>query len=1071
MAKRTGSNRDALTKYAAKPLPPPQGGSARTNPKTTSKEDQDDFWGTTPESAPVQQQQPQQTPPPINSGGFNGGYPPGYAVSPQSPQFGQRSYSQGDVMNPYMMGQQQYPYGYMSGASNSFAAMPPAWGYPQGYVPAAGFVGGFQGQTSYGAPAPYPGAFQGGASFGGPGSFQGGGSYGGAPVYQAPPYSLQDSGNPYNAGPSHYVHMPPVPSSDGVGIPVMAPQLHSPQQPQQSQQSLMQQPVQQTPSQPPVPDKPKPPIPVPKRPEAADGAPVRVATELLQKPSSSSPVVSPSSQANAAEAAKRNNLTPTVKRNILMNQHRFAQDFGAQSLRRKVSKLSEKEQEDRDARRQARAERRAKTSNDGSQKKMNDEEVKAKLKKVMDRKPEPTVEVESHEDQEERIRKAVEARIKEQEELMLREVEERVKREEAERRRKWEEDLLRQKDEEAQKFAEEQERIFAEIEKEKLLRNQRESEMKLALEEEKKRRQEVEEEIHREQERKKKELEEIQKQKQEKKKQEMLQVQQNAQENAAKRIQEQQNFMRQSFNPEALKRQIEARLREELAAEQRAKEEAQANARKNEKFVWEFSPGDVTMDKELGRGAYGVVYAGRLHGKRVAVKKLLMGDGVDEEVLTSFKVEVDIMNKLRHPNILLFMGACFQPENCMLVTEIMPRGSLDNIIHNEAGTPIPFRLRMRFAKDTVLGMNWLHRLHPPFLHLDLKLGNLLVDENWNVKVADFGLSKIAPDCVIESEGLIGSPFYMAPEMLMEKDYNEKADIYSFAICLWEIYTTKFPYEGMFNELDELVMAVAMDEERPEIPADCPVTLRDLIESCWATDPKSRPSFRRILKASLFDSIIIEDAIQDAKARDFWKTKFIDQSDTIRFEEFFEDYLEYFNINPLLLPSISPKVRAFAAVLAPKANPGQVTLATFGHAVEVFGPIQTGVDLVETAATICAKPWFWGEMNKDEAELILGGKRSGGYLIRFSASAPGTYTLTIQYKKKKFRHLRIVRSADKKHFVYNSKNYASIDDFISMHAQQLNLKTPCSPSPFAALFVEKKPGTPINQVYGSYTLVE
>lgn len=95
------------------------------------------------------------------------------------------------------------------------------------------------------------------------------------------------------------------------------------------------------------------------------------------------------------------------------------------------------------------------------------------------------------------------------------------------------------------------------------------------------------------------------------------------------------------------------------------------------------------------------------------------------------------------------------------------------------------------------------------------------------------------DCVTEDEGFIGSPFYMAPEMLQEKDYNEKADVYSFGIVVWELYTMKGPYEGMFNCLEDFIDAIIGDEERPDIPAECPITLRSLIESCWQTDPTVR----------------------------------------------------------------------------------------------------------------------------------------------------------------------------------------------------------------------------------------
>lgn len=156
-------------------------------------------------------------------------------------------------------------------------------------------------------------------------------------------------------------------------------------------------------------------------------------------------------------------------------------------------------------------------------------------------------------------------------------------------------------------------------------------------------------------------------------------------------------------------------------------------------------------------------------------------------------------------------------------------------------------------------MNWLHSLNPPLLHLDLKLGNLLVDEGWNVKVAgtvfsspssgsdscpDFGLSQIKSDCVTEDEGFIGSPFYMAPEMLQEREYNEKADVYSFGICVWEMYTMQSPYAGQFNCLEEFIEAIVVDEERPVSFTALPLTLvfmhRASGNLCGLPQDSSRP---------------------------------------------------------------------------------------------------------------------------------------------------------------------------------------------------------------------------------------
>jgi sterile alpha motif and leucine zipper-containing kinase AZK len=132
--------------------------------------------------------------------------------------------------------------------------------------------------------------------------------------------------------------------------------------------------------------------------------------------------------------------------------------------------------------------------------------------------------------------------------------------------------------------------------------------------------------------------------------------------------------------------------------------------------TWDLNPGDIQLGKELGRGAYGTVFSATLRGQNVAVKKL-NSQNIDEKKLADFKKEVEIMSKLRHPNVLLFMGACTQPGNLMIVTELMPKGSLRDLLKDSKYT---FKQRMQFAKQTAQGMAWLHTMTPPMIHRDLK---------------------------------------------------------------------------------------------------------------------------------------------------------------------------------------------------------------------------------------------------------------------------------------------------------------------------------------------------------------
>jgi serine/threonine protein kinase len=153
-----------------------------------------------------------------------------------------------------------------------------------------------------------------------------------------------------------------------------------------------------------------------------------------------------------------------------------------------------------------------------------------------------------------------------------------------------------------------------------------------------------------------------------------------------------------------------------------------------------------------------------------------------------------------------------------------------------------------------------------------------VDENWKVKVADFGLSSVKSldEDGNRVTGAVGSPFYMAPEVLVDKEYDDKADVYSFSIIVWEVLTNEEPYKDEFENYDELVEAITLDNQRPGIPNWFTPSLRDLVQSCWDDSPTNRPSFEEILSKQLIDHATIDFILREQHANAFWKAEFIDR---------------------------------------------------------------------------------------------------------------------------------------------------------------------------------------------------
>ncbi|XP_057817166.1 serine/threonine-protein kinase EDR1 isoform X2 [Cryptomeria japonica] len=259
---------------------------------------------------------------------------------------------------------------------------------------------------------------------------------------------------------------------------------------------------------------------------------------------------------------------------------------------------------------------------------------------------------------------------------------------------------------------------------------------------------------------------------------------------------------------------------------------------------WEIPWEDLVIGERIGLGSYGEVYHADWNGTEVAVKKFLDQD-FSGDALEEFRSEVRIMRRLRHPNVVLFMGAVTRPPNLSIVTEFLPRGSLYRLIHRP-NIQIEEKRRIRMALDVAKGMNCLHSSTPTIVHRDLKSPNLLVDKNWAVKVCDFGLSRMKHNTFLSSKSTAGTPEWMAPEVLRNEPSNEKCDVYSFGVILWELATLRMPWSGM-NPM-QVVGAVGFQNRRLDIPKELDPLVSRIIWQCWQNEPSLRPSFSELMVA-------------------------------------------------------------------------------------------------------------------------------------------------------------------------------------------------------------------------------
>ncbi|KAG2248705.1 hypothetical protein Bca52824_088333 [Brassica carinata] len=248
----------------------------------------------------------------------------------------------------------------------------------------------------------------------------------------------------------------------------------------------------------------------------------------------------------------------------------------------------------------------------------------------------------------------------------------------------------------------------------------------------------------------------------------------------------------------------------------------------------EISWDELHIKERVGAGSFGTVHRAEWHGSDVAVKILSIQDFHDDQ-FREFLREVAIMKRVRHPNVVLFMGAVTDRTRLSIVTEYLPRGSLFRLIHRPAsGELLDHRRRLRMALDVAKGLNYLHCLNPPVVHWDLKSPNLLVDKNWTVKVCDFGLSRFKANTFIPSKSVAGT----------REPTNEKSDVYSFGVVLWELITLQQPWNGLSPA--QVVGAVAFQNRRLIIPPNTSPVLVSLMEACWADEPAQRPAFGGIV---------------------------------------------------------------------------------------------------------------------------------------------------------------------------------------------------------------------------------
>ena len=277
----------------------------------------------------------------------------------------------------------------------------------------------------------------------------------------------------------------------------------------------------------------------------------------------------------------------------------------------------------------------------------------------------------------------------------------------------------------------------------------------------------------------------------------------------------------------------------------------------NDKFMkpdlrWIINSKSIKILKIIGFGGSSDVYLGDYRGTEVAVKKLRLLEA-KKDYIKEYKREVSSLVLLYHPYLVLLMGAIAEPFNLSIVTEYCKGGNLFDLLYKRPKITLSWEFKKKILLEIAIGMNYLHTNNPPVLHRDLKSLNILLtdkieknSDTTDIKISDFGLSRLyQKSCILT--GQLGTCYWMAPEIIVNKRYSTKVDVYSYGIIMWEVCTRKTPYSCMSQQ--QVQFYVSVKKGRPNlkiIPSDTPTKIVQLMQMCWDHEPDKRPNFDYIV---------------------------------------------------------------------------------------------------------------------------------------------------------------------------------------------------------------------------------
>eukprot|EP01117_Protostelium_nocturnum_P003081 TRINITY_DN14024_c0_g1_i1.p1 TRINITY_DN14024_c0_g1~~TRINITY_DN14024_c0_g1_i1.p1 ORF type:complete len:647 (-),score=226.93 TRINITY_DN14024_c0_g1_i1:62-2002(-) len=265
---------------------------------------------------------------------------------------------------------------------------------------------------------------------------------------------------------------------------------------------------------------------------------------------------------------------------------------------------------------------------------------------------------------------------------------------------------------------------------------------------------------------------------------------------------------------------------------------------------------DMRVGEVIGRGFFGEVYKGTWNGTTVALKTIKK-EGTDDDG-RKWREEIVLLHELNHPNIVRLLGIYLTSEKMFMVVEFMENGALDAFLRKKKNADrLSNNDLLLMGFDIAKGMMYLQS--KGVIHRDLACRNLLVDSSLRVKISDFGMSRHGLIYQATSREI---PYrWAAPEVFLRNESLPASDVWSFAVCLWEIFTLgSTPYEGISNK--EVAKQVVEDGLRLERVPRCSPETYELMTMCWKLNPEERPDFQEIYERMMISNTDVLSSHED-----------------------------------------------------------------------------------------------------------------------------------------------------------------------------------------------------------------